>query len=142
MSHPASVSRRVSGAEFRGEGGRPGADRRARPRSVRRGGQDEARAQWPDHGREGNESGNTYAFLHVLDVSLRCHEPFLCVVVPSADSGHSEHSGAEEAAHGPGHLHEDGGLFLHGHLLRSAVQRGNASQRCSTPTRLHKLIRA
>lgn len=43
----------VCGAEFRGEGRRPGADRRARPRSVRGGGQDEARAQRPDHGGEG-----------------------------------------------------------------------------------------
>lgn len=43
----------VCGAEFRGEGGRPGADRRARPRSLRSGGQDEARAQRPHHGGEG-----------------------------------------------------------------------------------------
>ncbi len=40
-------------AEFWGEGRWSGADLRARPRSVRRGGQDEARAQWPDHGCEG-----------------------------------------------------------------------------------------
>lgn len=53
----------------------------------------------------------------------------VCLVVSgrplSADSGHGEHSGAEEAADGPGHLHEDSGLFLHRHLLRSTVQRGN-----------------
>lgn len=42
----------------------------------------------------------------------------------AAYSGDSEHSGAEEAADGPGHLHEDGGLLLHRHLLRSSVQRG------------------
>lgn len=61
----------------------------------------------------------------------------LCIHVScrplAEDSGHSEHSGAEEAAHGPGHLHEDGGLLLHRHLLRSPVQRGNAIQRRSTP---------
>lgn len=43
----------------------------------------------------------------------------------SAYPGDREHAGAEEAADGPGHLHEDGGLFLHRHLLRSAFQRGN-----------------
>lgn len=43
----------VSGIEFRSEGRWPGTDRRARPWSVRRCGQDEARAQRPDHGCEG-----------------------------------------------------------------------------------------
>lgn len=47
----------------------------------------------------------------------------------SADSGHGEHSGAEEAAHGSGHLHEDGGLLLHRHLLRSTIQRGRVAER-------------
>lgn len=36
-----------------------------------------------------------------------------------------EHSGAEEVTDGLGHLHEDGRLLLHGHLLRSPLQRGN-----------------
>lgn len=43
----------ASAAEFRGEGRWPGADLRARPRRVWRGGQNEARPQWPDHGCEG-----------------------------------------------------------------------------------------
>lgn len=48
------------------------------------------------------------------------------VVVVLEDQSYSEHSGAEEAADGLGHLHEDGGLFLHRHLLRSSVQRGTS----------------
>lgn len=59
---------------------------------------------------------------------------------PSADSCHSEHSGAEEAAHGPGHLHEDGGLFLHRHLLRSVVQRGNTLM-CRRDTMIVQCVR-
>lgn len=47
----------------------------------------------------------------------------------SAHSGHGEHSGAEEAAHGSGHLHEDSGLLLHRHLLRSTIQRGRVTER-------------
>lgn len=43
------------------------------------------------------------------------------------DPGHSEHPGAEETADGPGHLHEDRGLLLHGHLLRRSLQRGQLS---------------
>lgn len=58
----------------------------------------------------------------------------------SADPGHSEHSGAEEAAHGPGHLHEDGGLFLHGHLLRSVVQRGKTCCREAAHQRVNKSL--
>lgn len=42
----------------------------------------------------------------------------------SADPRHRQHSRAEEAAHGLGHLHEDRGLLLHRHLLRGALQRG------------------
>lgn len=57
----------------------------------------------------------------------RRHEPLCFLLSRSADQGHGEHSGAEEAAHGPGHLHEDSGLLLHCHLLRSAVQRGNVN---------------
>lgn len=53
-----SPSHRVvlSGVEFRGESRWPGADLWAWSRSVRCGGQDEARAQRPDHGREGETS--------------------------------------------------------------------------------------
>ena len=53
MSPPLILLSCRRGAELRGEGRRPGADLRAGPGSVRRGGQDEARAQRPDHGGEG-----------------------------------------------------------------------------------------
>lgn len=66
-------------------------------------------------------------FMTVDCLSSLCRsEPFSVLSrPPSEDPGHSEHSGAEEAADGPGHLHEDSGLFLHRHLLRSIIQRGN-----------------
>lgn len=40
-------------SEFRDEGGRPGTDFGAGSRSVRCRGQNETRAQWSHHGREG-----------------------------------------------------------------------------------------
>ncbi len=98
---------------------------------------------WPDSISQPVCSCTYSVFLHVIKCyeksrrkikkmkKFRNSEPFFCRS-PSADSGHGEHSGAEEAAHGPGHLHEDSGLFLHCHLLRSTFQRGNTLWRsCS-----------
>lgn len=64
---------------------------------------------------------NLESLLMLSRFPVRIHEVLL---FSSADSGHGEHSGAEEASHGPGHLHEDSGLFLYSHLLRSAIPRG------------------
>lgn len=47
---------------------------------------------------------------------------------PAADPGHCELTGAEAAAHGPGHQHAHSRLLLHCHLLRGTVQRGVSSR--------------
>lgn len=45
---------------------------------------------------------------------------------------HCEHSRAEETPYGPGYLHEDSGLLLHGHVLRCPFQRGKQGQQRKT----------
>lgn len=49
------------------------------------------------------------------------------IFVSIEDPCHSQHSGAEEAADGPGHFHEDRGLLLHCDFLWRPIQRGEAS---------------
>lgn len=44
--------------------------------------------------------------------------------VYTEDSCHSQHTGAEKAFDGLGYFYEDSGLFFHGDLLWSSVQRG------------------
>lgn len=112
-------------AELCGEGGWLGADWRAGERSIRSCGQDETRTHQRYHGRQGQFTTLLLPTLYfspfrpqicpVWSVSIKrwMTVMFMCL----EDSCHREYFGAEEAAHGPGHFHEDGGLPLHCDLL-------------------------